>query len=188
MWTVPNLLTIGRLAALPIVIVLFRHDYAFAAAGLFLVAALTDCLDGWLARRLGQGTTLGIYLDPVVDKIVILVMIYELAHAQLIAAALPHLFLARELLHNGVRSAAALRGSLVGANWMGKTKAVLQNVLIMWGLLLTGLLPWISSSLAGILQTALATYAWLVLAASLGFFATFVGWNRRALSGDKPTS
>jgi CDP-diacylglycerol--glycerol-3-phosphate 3-phosphatidyltransferase len=183
MWTVPNLLTVVRLAALPVVIALLRYDYALVAAGIFLVAMLTDCFDGWVARRLEQTSTLGAYLDPVVDKIVILAMLYELAHAQLIHGALPHLFLARELLHNGVRSAAALGGALVGANWMGKTKAVMQNILIVWGLLLAGPLSKILPPWPQMLQASLDVFSWLVLAISLGFFVTFVTWNRKALRG-----
>jgi len=156
---------------LPAVILLFRHDHFLAAAGLFLLTALTDCVDGWAARRLNQSTVLGTFLDPVIDKIVILAMFYELAHADLIHAAVPHLFLARELLQNGIRTAASVRGQVVGANWMGKTKAVMQNSLILWGLLM----PAVNVQP---LQTALHVCTWLVLIVTWGFFGVFVFWNR----------
>jgi CDP-diacylglycerol--glycerol-3-phosphate 3-phosphatidyltransferase len=167
--TVPNLLTLSRLAALPGVITLSRAGRPAWAAGLFLAAMLTDCFDGWLARRLDQRSALGLYLDPVVDKIVVLVLFYELAHQGVITIAVPHLFLARELLQNGVRAAAASRGTVVGANWMGKTKAVLQTAVLFWGLLLPASGP------------AVAVASWVVLLLSWGFLFTFLVWNRRLI-------
>jgi len=139
---------------------------------------LTDCVDGWLAKRLGQCTSLGLYLDPVVDKVVILVLLYELARGRLIHGAVPHLFLARELLQNGVRAAAAARGTVVGANWMGKSKACLQTALVAWGLMMPGLavrLPAAGKRLAGALDVS----AWAVLGLAWCFFAVFVYRNRR---------
>ena len=167
--TVPNLLTLARLAALPVVIALSRTGRPAWAAGVFLAAMLTDCLDGWLARRLDQQSVVGRYLDPVVDKIVVLVLFYELAHQGLVPVAVPHLFLARELLQNGVRAAAAARGTVVGANRLGKTKAVLQTAVLSWGLLVPK--P----------GSGVAVAAWGVLLLSWGFFVTFFARNRRHL-------
>ena len=133
---IPNVLTVLRLAALPVIIGLFRSGYYWIACGVFVVAMLTDCVDGWIARRLDQCSALGMYLDPVVDKIVVLALLYELAYGGVIDLAIPHLLLTRELLQNGVRAVAAGRGAVVGSNWMGKTKAVVQSILIGMGLLL----------------------------------------------------
>ncbi len=167
--TLPNLLTLSRLAALPAVIGLARAGHSTWAAGVFLAAMLTDCFDGWLARRLDQRSELGLYLDPVVDKIVVLTLFYELVHQGVVPIAVPHLFLARELLQNGVRAAAASRGTVVGANWMGKTKAALQTAVLFWGLLLPDSGP------------GVAFAAWAVLLLSWGFFFVFLSWNRQLL-------
>ncbi|MFC1462063.1 CDP-alcohol phosphatidyltransferase family protein [Verrucomicrobiota bacterium] len=168
---IPNTLTIARLLAVVPVIYLSRTGQEPAAAALFVVAMLTDCLDGWYAKRHGQETALGLYLDPVVDKIVILALLYELAHTGRIDWVVSHLFLARELLQNAVRNAAARQGQVVGANWMGKTKAVLQTALVAWGLAL----PALGNGLPG---DALKVAAWLVLGVSWCFFARFLWLNR----------
>jgi len=172
---IPNLLTLARLAALPLVIVLFRGGHHWAAAGVFAGVMITDCFDGWIARRLDQCTPLGMYLDPVVDKIVTLGMFYELAHTGVVAFAVAHLFLVRELLHGAVRSTAAVRGKVAGANWMGKTKLVLETIVITWGLL-TPVLP-------GGFAPPLTIGVWMVLCLAWCFFFVFAFWNRRVLLG-----
>lgn len=172
--TLPNALTLARLACLPVAAVLFRSERYLLSAALFLAGMATDCVDGWLARRLGQQSELGAYLDPVVDKIVLLGLLYELGHARILDWPVPHLFLARELLHSAVRSAGALRGSLVGANWMGKTKALLQTMLVAAGLALPALD-------AGYGLGAIRWAAWGVLALAWAFFFTFAYWNRMSL-------
>jgi len=172
---VPNTLTLLRLACLPAIVALFRAGLA-AAAPVFLIVMLTDCFDGWLARRLNQCTALGVYLDPVVDKIVVIALFYELACAGFIPLAIPHLVLARELLQNAVRALGATRGTVVGANWMGKTKATLQILVLAWGLALPALCREASG---GGLQTALQASAWAVLLLSWVFLAVFAHHNRR---------
>ena len=167
--TVPNLVTFLRLLLLGPIIVLYREGHCLAAAALFLLTMGTDAVDGWLARRLDQRSALGVYLDPVVDKVVVLVLFYELAHAGMIAFATVHLFLLRELLQNAVRNVAATRGRVVGANWMGKTKAFLQTLLITVGLLLPG--PGTTGA------AAVAAAAWLLVLLSWIFLGIFVKWN-----------
>ena len=76
LWTLPNILTWIRIAAIPLIIVLFYMPYHWSdpAAGLlFAAAGITDSLDGYLARRLGQTSRLGAFLDPVADKLVVAV-------------------------------------------------------------------------------------------------------------------
>ena len=76
LWTVPNILTWIRIAAIPLIVLLFYAPYHWAdpAAGLlFAAAGITDSLDGYLARRLNQTSRLGAFLDPVADKLVVAV-------------------------------------------------------------------------------------------------------------------
>ncbi len=104
------------------------------AFGLFIFAMLTDLADGIIARRPGQSSLLGLYLDPVTDKIVLLTMFFVLADLGLIPFWMAVLMMAREFLVGGLRSAAASAGQVVGANFMGRTKAWLQTVCISLGL------------------------------------------------------
>ncbi len=174
--TVPNLLTFCRLLALPAVILLFRYDHFIAASLLFLGAMLTDVIDGWLARLMDQRSRLGLYLDSVVDKILILALFYELAYAGMLHWTIPHLFLVRELLHNGVRCAAAGSGTVVGANWMGKAKACLQTAVICAGLALPALTcPVGCMVLFEVSAVVVLAIAWL-------FFFSFAYRNRRLIS------
>jgi len=68
-WTLPNLLTLGRLAALPFLIVAILEGRHGTALLIFLAAAISDIVDGFLARRFGMGSRLGAYLDPIADKL-----------------------------------------------------------------------------------------------------------------------
>lgn len=177
---IPNLLTLSRLLALPIVIALFRGGHGVGAAGVFLAAMLTDCLDGWAARRLGQVSRLGVYLDPVVDKVFILVLFYEIALAGVIPVAIPHLLLTREFLQSGVRTVGALNGKVVGANWMGKTKAVLQTPVLTAAIVSSSLAN--CSALNSVALFALIG-AWFVTAIAWMFFGLFLFWNRDLVRG-----
>lgn len=179
-FTIPNLLTLFRLFSLPAVIILFRGDLYLIAFGVFLIGMLTDALDGYIATRLNQQTTLGLYFDPVVDKIVILVLLYELAVFGLFCIAIAHLFLVRELLHNGIRAWAGTRGTVVGANWMGKVKLFLQTILIGWGLLIP---VFVGPPVAGPMLTAFRVSAAALLVIAWGFFFAFAYRNRALLLG-----
>lgn len=175
---VPNLLTISRLLCLPVIVFLSRGGHAAAAAGVFLLGMATDAVDGWLATRLGQRTTFGLYLDPVVDKAVILCLLYELSAEGALNLAVAHLFLVRELLHSGVRSAAAAQGTVVGANMMGKVKALLQTALVAWGLILPLADPGAAACAFRVAAAAVLVLSWL-------FTVVFV-WRNRELIGLAP--
>lgn len=182
----PNALTLTRLASLPVTITLFRHGHGVSASAVFLCAMLTDCFDGWLARRLDAETRIGLYLDPVVDKVLVLTLLYELSLADLLPIAIAHLFVARELLQNGIRAAAASCGEVVGANWMGKTKATLQSTLLTWGLLMPSLTGWLGALGYQRCLWGLLGFGWVLLLLSWGFFLVFLWWNRRKVLGRSP--
>lgn len=135
--TIPNLLTLLRLGFTPGVALLAyssgTHGRAWAL-GLFVLAMLTDVADGILAKLLGQSSRLGLYLDTVTDKIIVLTMFFVLVDLGLLPLWIAILMMARELIVEGLRSAAATSGEIVGANVMGKTKGVLQTVCIGVGL------------------------------------------------------
>ena len=75
---VPNLLTLSRFALIPLFLVLYRNDHPIAALCIVLLAGLTDILDGYIARRSGQVTTVGVMLDPLADKLMMLAVVMAL--------------------------------------------------------------------------------------------------------------
>jgi len=182
MVTVPNLLTFVRLALTPVVAALAYTTTATGrtwAFGLFLFAMLTDVADGWIARLPGQRSRLGLYLDPVTDKILLLTMFFVLADIDLIPLWMALLMLARELIVGGLRSAAATSGKVVGANWMGKTKACLQTACIGVGLgaIAFGVERRVTETSVTILTGFTLLLAWV-------FAGVFVWWNRALLGAE----
>ncbi|MFC1582267.1 CDP-diacylglycerol--glycerol-3-phosphate 3-phosphatidyltransferase [Planctomycetota bacterium] len=175
--TVPNLLTLLRLAVLPVIIALYQKEAWVWSGTLFAIIMMTDILDGWLARKLDQRTRLGLYLDPVSDKIIICVLFYVLAHGGIVPFWMAHLFLAREFAQNGIRAAAGKSGTVVGSNWMGKVKAFLQIVVITTGLVAPGMTnscPW--------MPMLVLWAAGLVLLLSWLFLVRFIFLNRSLLA------
>ncbi|MEM9146732.1 MAG: CDP-diacylglycerol--glycerol-3-phosphate 3-phosphatidyltransferase [Pseudomonadota bacterium] len=119
-WTVPNILTLGRLVAAPAMALPFvlmpRPEADAWALALFVVASLTDWLDGWLARRLGQESALGQVMDPIADKAMVLialaVVLGQSPHdAELLLVPIV-LILFREVAVSGLREAMGGRGGL----------------------------------------------------------------------------
>ena len=183
MLTIPNLLTLLRLAMTPAAAVLAYSPSAagrWAAFGVFLAAMLTDVADGLIARLPGQSSRLGLYLDPVVDKVILLTMFFVLADLGVVPLWMALLMMARELVVDGLRSVAATAGRVVGANVMGKSKAVMQTACIALGL---GLRAIGAEANAARLWTTLATGVTLLVA--WAFAAVFLWWNRKLL-GKQP--
>jgi nicotinamide-nucleotide amidase len=126
---VPNVLTLSRLAAIPLLMVLLivrfgGHDQI--AAVLFLVFSFTDTLDGQIARRRGLVSDLGKFLDPLADKLFVLSVLIVLVQEGLVAAWVVVVIFSRELLITILRSVAATQGRVIPAAPMGKTKTATQ--------------------------------------------------------------
>lgn len=141
MVNLPNLLTVFRILLVPILVVVLltkpRFAYQeFVGLGVFLLAALTDALDGYLARRRQQVTRLGQLLDPAADKILIaaaLISLVELNTAigrPLAPAWMVVLMIAREFAVSAVRSVAAAEQLVIPAIWSGKLKTGTQIVAV----------------------------------------------------------
>ena len=125
----PNSLTLSRILLIPVFVFLFSTPTAersVAAAVVFLIAALTDLLDGYLARRRGQITNLGKLLDPVADKLLVASGLILLVQYQRIEVWLVIVIIARELAVTGARTVAAKEGFILPADSMGKVKVVCQ--------------------------------------------------------------
>lgn len=129
----PNLLTLGRIVAIPAVVVLLldsSRDAGFWAAAIFGAAAVTDWLDGWLARRWQIVTVLGKFLDPLADKLIVMAALIMLIPLERVPAWAVFLVLAREVTITGLRSIASSEGVVIAASDLGKYKTIIQMVAI----------------------------------------------------------
>ena len=128
----PNLLTISRLGLAVVLFVLLAAEWLNTGLVLFIVAASTDWLDGYVARRRGETTTLGRILDPFVDKVIVIgAFIFLLPIAgSAVTAWMVTVVVARELLVTGLRSYLEGESVAFGADWFGKIKMVVQCVAI----------------------------------------------------------
>lgn len=129
----PNILTLARVAAVPVVLVLLLFDSRTAgiwAAAIFGIAAVTDFVDGWLARKWGIVTVLGKFLDPLADKLIVMVALIMLIPLDRVPAWAVFLILAREMVVTGLRSIASSEGLVIDASDLGKYKTIYQMAAI----------------------------------------------------------
>lgn len=179
----PNALTILRIFFVPfLVAVLVEQDLRvdwhgavlianeFLALSIFLAAAATDLLDGYLARRWKQITTVGTLLDPIADKLLISAALVSLVQIHQVPAWMVVLIIGREFAVTGLRSIAAAEGYTIRASDLGKTKMITQVIAI-------------SMILVSIRWDALRGFAMLWMwgvvvfgiASAIGYFAKFWG-------------
>ena len=125
----PNTLTLFRIAAVPLIIVLLMYPNritTFLAAIIFSAAAITDYLDGYLARTRGLESTLGKVMDPVADKLLVSSAFIMLTSLGWIPAWIVCIIIGRELAITGLRNIIAGKGEDVSASWLGKYKTGFQ--------------------------------------------------------------
>ena len=129
--TLPDQLTVLRVAAVPVVVLLYAWDFdnhAYWATTIFVLAMATDQVDGWLARRRGQSSQLGKLLDPVADKVLVLAALVMLVGEGVAPSWMVALIVVREILVSGLRLAALERGVVLGARDLGRVKTWAQAV------------------------------------------------------------
>ena len=125
----PNLMTLGRIALIPILLYLMYYENrrnSFWAAAIYAVCALSDWFDGWLARISNKVTTLGKFLDPLADKVIVLSALVMLVRLGRVAVWVVVVIVAREFLISGLRTIAATEGLVISASQGGKWKTSLQ--------------------------------------------------------------
>jgi CDP-diacylglycerol--glycerol-3-phosphate 3-phosphatidyltransferase len=139
---IPNVLTILRIFFVPVLVaVLVEQDVGFRlgtftvtnewlALAIFLSAAATDLLDGYLARRWKQVTTIGTLLDPIADKLLVSAALISLVQVRVLPGWMAILIIGREFAVSGLRAIAAAEGYTIRANDLGKTKMLSQVVAI----------------------------------------------------------
>lgn len=164
-WNLPNILTYGRIAAVPVVAGLLLWDTygtRWAALAIFVLAAITDFLDGYLARLWQQQSSLGRMLDPIADKVLVAVVLLVLAASPILYGG--HLWaaviiLSREVLVSGLREFLGELQVSVPVTRIAKWKTTVQLVAI--GFLIAGpagdtLLPFVTETGIGLLWVAAA--------------------------------
>jgi len=169
----PNLLTLFRIFLVPLLVAaLVQQNFSihwggkllvandFFALLVFLAAAVTDLLDGYLARRWKQVTTVGTLLDPVADKLLISAALISLVQTRLLPGWMVILIISREFAVSGLRSIAAAEGFTVKVGELGKSKMMLQVVgvvLILLSIRWPGLRPYAIAAMWSVVVFGLAS-------------------------------
>ena len=127
----PNQLTISRILVVPVLVAVlsFGTKWACLTAGiLFALAGFTDLVDGYLARKDNQVTSLGKFLDPLADKLLVCSVLVMLVQLTWVPAWVAIIIICRDLMVTGLRAVAADQGTVIAADKYGKAKTVLQLV------------------------------------------------------------
>jgi CDP-diacylglycerol---glycerol-3-phosphate 3-phosphatidyltransferase len=125
--TLPNLLGLGRIAAMPVIVTLLLLEGAgtdLAAAIIFFVAGVTDLLDGWIARSRNQVTPLGVFMDLAADKVLVAGVLIAMVEVDLVPTWIAATILVRELVVQAIRQLAAAESVVISARALGKAKTL----------------------------------------------------------------
>jgi cardiolipin synthase (CMP-forming) len=155
-FTIPTILTWTRIVAIPLIVGIFYTQLPVAtqnlvATVLFVVFAMTDWLDGYLARKLNQASSFGAFLDPVADKFLVCASLLVLVHLHRIDVFVALIIIGREIAISALREWMAHIGASrsVAVHMLGKLKTVAQMVAIPFLLYNGKLLGWIDTSVIG---------------------------------------
>lgn len=173
-----NKLTVFRIILVPVFMVLLLKEYYIAAAVVFILASITDALDGYIARSRNLITKLGKFLDPLADKILVtsaLVCFVELGN---IPAWMVVVIVAREYIVSILRAIAASEGKVIAASKWGKLKTIFQMLAIISFLLDTYLYRFIDFPMS-------LTLIWIALILTIASGIDYVYKNRSVFSGQK---
>ncbi len=176
--TIPNRITLMRIALVPVFMVCMGFGWRVAALAVFAVAGVSDQLDGYLARKMGQITNIGKILDPLADKLLVLAALICFLDEQTSAAWVVAVVVARELIISSLRVLAAAAGTVMAADWSGKVKTTVQVLCII--VILT---PWHLTYIGPIRLCDLA--AWLIAAVTVWSGTDYLVRNRKLLIGMK---
>lgn len=167
--TTANMITLGRIALIPVFMYCAISDGAqgnFVALAIFALASLTDGIDGYIARKYNQITDFGKLVDPLADKLLVMSALLILLEQGALRAWACIVILAREFIVSSLRSIAASKGVVLAASYWGKLKTTSQLICIMY--LLSGIRDF---DIAGSL-TLKSLFIWIML-----FFTVFSGYD-----------
>ncbi len=126
----PNKLTILRIILVPVFVALMMLEMFWSATAVFVIASLTDMLDGYLARKRNEITNFGKFADPIADKILVVSALLCLMETAVIPAWAVIIVIAREFIVSGLRMSAASQNVVIAADGFGKIKTITQMVSI----------------------------------------------------------
>lgn len=126
----PNILTVLRVIMIPLFVAAFLAGgiSSWAAFALFIIAALTDALDGYIARKRNLVTDFGKLMDPLADKILVMSAFVCFTYAGIFHPAVVIVVMSREFLVTGIRMLATAKGKIIAADIWGKLKTVSQDI------------------------------------------------------------
>lgn len=134
-FNLPNRITIARILMIPLYLALMAAGaplYNWLAAAVFALASVTDLLDGRLARSRNEVTNFGKFMDPIADKLLVLLpMILFCTKGDLISVWAVLIMVAREIIVSGFRLVAAGKGNVIAAGWPGKIKTTVQMLAVL---------------------------------------------------------
>jgi CDP-diacylglycerol---glycerol-3-phosphate 3-phosphatidyltransferase len=163
-----NALTISRIISVPVIAVLLLSDnlvYSLISAFLFVIATITDYLDGYLARRMNMESDLGKLLDPLADKLLISTVLIMLIPLHRVPAWMVAVIIGREMAVTGLRGLASEKHVVIAASWLGKYKTAFQCAAIIPLL--------VHYPILGLqFQEAGEFFLWIAL-----FFTVWSGWD-----------
>lgn len=126
----PNQLTMARIVAVPFFVGAYMKQMFLAAFAIFILASITDMLDGKIARKYNLVTNFGKIMDPLADKILVYAAFCLMVENHMIPSYMLIVILAREFLVSGIRTVAAGGGTVIAAAMSGKIKTVLQMIAV----------------------------------------------------------
>ena len=131
--TVPNVLTVVRILLIPVLVALLLSEFASdtLAAAVFILASVTDALDGWLARRHKSESNFGKLMDPLADKLLVTSALVSLVALDRLQAWVAMVIIAREFAVTGLRQLAMEHGEVIPASVWGKVKTVAQVAMVL---------------------------------------------------------
>lgn len=133
-----NKLTILRMILVPVFLLFVAVKIKYGillATGIFILASITDKLDGYIARKRNEITNFGKFMDPLADKLLVTSALVALVEFQIIHTWIAMIIISREFAVSGLRTLAASEGKVIAASWWGKIKTVIQIIAIIISLL-----------------------------------------------------
>jgi len=186
----PNSITMSRIVMIPLLLWILSPHFPWQADGaqeivasvLFILASMTDGLDGYLARKRGQITTMGMLLDPLADKIMVTAALIQLVayNPQVVKVWIAVVIIGREFLISGLRSIASSEGFTIQASDLGKLKTVVQIVSVVSAILAHQWYDWQFGYLViPVKWIAIAAIYFTVLVSTISAVDYFIGFWKR---------
>jgi CDP-diacylglycerol--glycerol-3-phosphate 3-phosphatidyltransferase len=173
MLNLPNSITIFRIFLVPFLVVVLLTkipNWEFIGLGIFIIGMISDALDGYLARKYNQKTSLGALLDPVADKLLISSVFISLVELQIVPAWVVVIIVGREFFVLGLRLVAIEKSILISASSLGKFKTFVQTIaiiLLIFQYKLNEFFLWIFGYRLELFSVLAQTMLWIVIVSSV---------------------